>query len=159
MACTGVQAPQTFWRKCQGGWTGQGTGPHNSAERRKGHHPTRNVLGAKRGKRRKSLHLRGKFPPVFSMNGAYSREDQSVSFLLDRARPVFFSPQAEKRKWGVHSPAIVMAEISPARQGRSNPVRRKAETPSISSDGTQDKCTSSTSARCRRGRDHSGRFW
>ena len=35
----------------------------------------------------------------------------------------------EKRKWGVHCPAIAMAEIHPARQGEQNPPRPKGGTP------------------------------
>ena len=56
---------------------------------------------------------------------------QRLFFLLDRARPAKVSREAargpsggfslfgatEKRKWGVHCPAITMAEFSPARQG------------------------------------------
>ena len=37
--------------------------------------------------------------------------DKKRSFLLDRARPVFFSARP-KRKWGVYCPAISMAVFS-----------------------------------------------
>ena len=38
---------------------------------------------------------------------------QKRPFLLDRARPVFFSARP-KRKWGAHCPAILMAEFTRA---------------------------------------------
>ena len=43
--------------------------------------------------------------------------DKRRSFLLDRARPVFFSARP-KRKWGVHCPAIIIAAI-PRPMGRT----------------------------------------
>ena len=43
--------------------------------------------------------------------GTYVPErDKKRSFLLDRARPVFFSARP-KRKWGVHCPAINIADF------------------------------------------------
>ena len=68
----------------------------------------------------------------------------------------FFSTSGEKRKWGVqiHQPSSWLKSSPPVRAGKT-PFRPKGGHP-ISSDGTQDKSTSSTSARCRRGRDHSG---
>ena len=45
------------------------------------------------------------------------RSASKRSFLLDRARPVFFSARP-KRKWGVHCPAIIIAAI-PRPMGRT----------------------------------------
>ena len=42
---------------------------------------------------------------------------QKRPFLLDRARPIFFSARP-KRKWGVHCPAIIIAAI-PRPMGRT----------------------------------------
>ena len=46
---------------------------------------------------------------------------QKRPFLLDRARPIFFSARP-KRKWGAHCPAILMAE-SPRAASAAGPRR------------------------------------
>ena len=49
--------------------------------------------------------------------GPLHRSASKRPFLLDRARPVFFSARP-KRKWGVHCPAIIIAAI-PRPMGRT----------------------------------------
>ena len=48
-------------------------------------------------------------PPVQRGGTKVPERDKKRSFLLDRARPVFFSARP-KRKWGVHCPAGNPAE-------------------------------------------------
>ena len=50
-------------------------------------------------------------PPVQRGGTKVPERDKKRSFLLDRARPVFFSARP-KRKWGVYCPAISMAVFS-----------------------------------------------
>ena len=74
-------------------------------------------------------------PTLVQRGGTYVPErDKKRSFLLDRARPVFFSARP-KRKWGVHCPAINIAVIrqpngwhSAGRRGR-RPLHPPPERP------------------------------
>ncbi len=49
-------------------------------------------------------------PTPVARGGSLHRSASKRPFLLDRARPVFFSAR-RKRKWGVHCPAIIIAAI------------------------------------------------
>ena len=60
-----------------------------------------------------------------SHSGAPPYRNPRTSFsLLDRARPVFsFSSGRKRENGGCNEPAIIMAEILPARQGEQKPPR------------------------------------
>ena len=91
------------------------------APRRPPHHPPRDgSYKLAEGKsvpegRPKSALAPIRRPP--SRGGPLHRSASKRPFLLDRARPVFFSARP-KRKWGVHCPAIIIAAI-PRPMGRT----------------------------------------
>ena len=108
-----------------------------------GHHLAWTQPGAKRGKRRKSLRPRTKTTSLAAANAAerprkvrcqaHPAEEWQDLWALVQTSPRNSAPApflfwtvhgpfslfgaTEKRKWGVHCPAIIMAEIPPARQG------------------------------------------
>ena len=83
------------------------------------------ATGRQSGKSQKSIacpkarpnRSRHRYADPRQRGGPLHRSASKRPFLLDRARPVFFSARP-KRKWGVHCPAIIIAAI-PRPMGRT----------------------------------------